>query len=96
MKLSFDEELWQRLGHERLLVETRWPEPDPDWTVADTVTVPVQVNGKRRSEILLPRGSSREEAETMALADVAVRRAMEGRTPRRVVVVPDKIVNVVV
>ena len=50
------EELWQALGHERLLVETAWPEADPAWTVADSVIVPVQVNGKRRAELELPRG----------------------------------------
>ena len=53
------EELWQLLGHERLLVETPWPEADPAWLVADTVIVPIQVNGKRRAELELPRGSSR-------------------------------------
>lgn len=90
------EELWQRLGHERLLADTRWPEADPAWTVADTVVLAVQVNGKRRAEIELPRGASQAEAEALALADQAVRRAMEGRPPRRVIVVPDKIVNLVV
>ena len=90
------EELWQRLGHGRLLVETAWPEADPAWTVADSVVVGVQVNGKRRAELELPRGCAREAVEAMALADPAVRRAMGGKPPRRVVVVPDKIVNVVV
>ena len=90
------EELWQRLGYERLLADTRWPEADPAWTVADTVVLAVQVNGKRRAEIELPRGASQAEAEALALADQAVRRAMEGRPPRRVIVVPDKIVNLVV
>ena len=90
------EELWQRLGHEHLLVDTAWPEADPAWLVADTVVVAVQVNGKRRAEIELPRGSTREAAEAAALADQAVRRAMDGKLPRRMVVVPDKIVNVVV
>lgn len=90
------EELWQRLGHERLLADTCWPEADPAWTVADTVVLAVQVNGKRRAEIELPRGASQAEAEALALADQAVRRAMEGRPPRRVIVVPDKIVNLVV
>jgi leucyl-tRNA synthetase len=90
------EELWQRLGHERLLVETAWPEADPTWTTADSVVVAVQVNGKRRAELELPLGCPREEAESRALADAAVRRAMAGKPPRRVVVVPDRIVNVVV
>jgi leucyl-tRNA synthetase len=91
------EELWRLLGHEdRLLVDTAWPVADPAWLAADTVTIAVQVNGKRRAEIELPRGCGKEEAEAAALADAVVQRAMEGKTPRRVVVVPDKIVNVVV
>ncbi|MFO1036148.1 MAG: leucine--tRNA ligase [Geminicoccaceae bacterium] len=90
------EELWQRLGHDRILAETAWPVADPAWTAADTVTVVVQVNGKRRAELELPRGSSNDEAQALALANDNVQRAMEGRSPRRVIVVPDKIVNVVV
>ncbi|MFO1075422.1 MAG: leucine--tRNA ligase [Geminicoccaceae bacterium] len=90
------EELWQRLGHDRLLVDTPWPEADAAWTVADTVVLAVQVNGKRRAEIELARGADKAEAEALALADPAVQRAMEGKPPRRVIVVPDKIVNVVV
>ena len=90
------EELWQLLGHERILVETPWPVADPAWLAADTVIVPIQVNGKRRAELALPRGSSPAQIEALALADAAVQRAMEGKPPRRVVVVPDKIVNVVV
>ena len=90
------EELWQTLGHERLLVDTSWPVADPAWLTADRVVVPVQVNGKRRAELDLPRGSPAAEVEALALADAAVRRAMDGKPPRRVVVVADKIVNVVV
>ena len=90
------EELWQALGHDGLLVETRWPSADAAWLATDTVTMAVQVNGKRRAEIELPRGSSAGEAEALALADAAVQRALEGKAPRRVVVVQDKIVNVVV
>jgi leucyl-tRNA synthetase len=90
------EELWQLLGHDRILVDTPWPVADPAWLTADSVIVPIQVNGKRRAELELPRGSSPATVEALALADVAVRRAMDGKPPRRVVVVPDKIVNVVV
>ena len=86
----------ERLGHDRLLVDTPWPEADAAWTVADTVVLAVQVNGKRRAEIELARGADKGEAEALALADPAVQRAMEGKPPRRVIVVPDKIVNVVV
>ena len=89
------EELWQRLGHASLVVETAWPVADPDWMVADTVTVGVQVNGKRRAEIELPRGVAAAVARDKALTLPSVQRALDGRPPRRVIVVPDKIVNVV-
>ena len=89
------EELWERLGHATLLADTPWLTADPAFLVEDTVTLPVQVNGKRRSEIRVPKGADRATVEAAALADPAVRRALDGKSPRRVVVVPDKIVNVV-
>ena len=90
------EELWSRLGHEVLLATHAWPVADPSFLGEDEVTVAVQVNGKRRGEVRLPKGSSKEALERAALAEPNVQRAMEGRPPRRVIVVPDKIVNVVV
>jgi leucyl-tRNA synthetase len=89
------EELWQRLGHDRLLALTPWPKADPALLSADTVVVAVQVNGKRRAELRLRPGAAEDEARAAALADPAVLRAMAGKPPRRVIVVPDKIVNVV-
>ncbi|HEX5794393.1 MAG TPA: leucine--tRNA ligase, partial [Geminicoccaceae bacterium] len=90
------EELWQRLGHEALLADSPWPQADPAWLVEDHVTVAVQVNGKLRATIALPSGSDREAAEAAALAEPNVVRSLEGRPPRRVIVVPDKLVNLVV
>jgi leucyl-tRNA synthetase len=90
------EELWERLGHQRLLAETSWPVADPAWLAAEEITVAVQVNGKRRAEIRLVPGAPESAAREAALADEAVQRAMGGKPPRRVIVVPDKIVNVVV
>jgi leucyl-tRNA synthetase len=90
------EELWQRLGHDRLLAETAWPVADPAWLAAEAVVVAVQVNGKRRAEVRLPPGAAEAEAREAALAEPAVQRAMGGKPARRVIVVPDKIVNVVV
>jgi leucyl-tRNA synthetase len=90
------EELWQRLGHGTLLADARWPQADAAWLVEDRVTVAVQVNGKLRATISLPRGSNGASAEAAALAEPNVRRAIEGKKVRRVIVVPDKIVNVVV
>jgi leucyl-tRNA synthetase len=90
------EELWQRLGHDVPLADTPWPQADAAWLVEDRVTVAVQVNGKLRATITLPRGSDRATAEAAALAEANVRRGIEGRPLRRVIVVPDKVVNVVV
>jgi leucyl-tRNA synthetase len=69
---------------------------DPAWLAADSVTLALQVNGKRRGEIELPAGSDEALVRERALADEAVVRAMAGKAPRRVIVVPDRIVNVVV
>ena len=90
------EEAWACLGHERLLAEMAWPERDTGLTTADEVTLPIQVNGKRRGEIRMVKGADRATVEAAALADAATVRAMEGRPPKKIVVVPDKIVNVVV
>ena len=90
------EELWQRLGHGTILADTPWPVADPAWLAADNVTIAVQVNGKRRGEIALPAGAAEEVVREQALAAEAVQRAMAGKPARRVIVVPDRIVNVVV
>jgi leucyl-tRNA synthetase len=90
------EELWQRLGHDVLLADTAWPQADPDWLVEDQVTIAVQVNGKLRATVALPAGSDRQSVEEAALAEPNVRRDLEGKRLKRVIVVPDKIVNLVV
>ena len=64
--------------------------------VSDTITLPIQVNGKRRAEINVPADLSKEEVEKRALADQAVIRTLDGATPKKVIVVPGRIVNVVV
>jgi leucyl-tRNA synthetase len=90
------EELWQRLGNTTLLADAAWPQADPAWLAEDRVTIAVQVNGRLRATISLPRGSDRATTEAAALAESNVRRGIEGKPLRRVVVVPDKVVNVVV
>jgi leucyl-tRNA synthetase len=90
------EELWQALGHERLLADEAWPVADPALVVEDTVTIAVQVNGKLRATIELPRDSEQAAAESAALAQPTVQRAMEGKRPRKIILVPNRIVNVVV
>ena len=89
------EEAWAALGHDRLLAETSWPERDASLSGADEVTLPIQVNGKRRGELRMPKGASRAAVEAAALADPATVRALEGLSLKKIVVVPDKIVNVV-
>ncbi len=90
------EELWQRLGHRTLLVDTPWPVADPVMLVDETVTVGVQVNGKLRGTIEIAKDSGDDDARAAALALPNVAKAMAGRPPRKIVVVPNRIVNVVV
>jgi leucyl-tRNA synthetase len=90
------EELWQKLGHETLLADTEWPAYDSAALVDDVITMAVQVNGKLRGTIEIARDADQEIAETQALAVENVQRAMEGQPPRKVIVIPNKIVNVVV
>ena len=89
------ESCWQRLGGEGLLADRPWPTADPARLVEDIVVLPVQVNGKLRGRLEVARGSESADVEAAALALDSVQRQLEGRAPRRIVVVPDKIVNVV-
>ena len=90
------EDVWARQGGEGLIALATWPQADPAMLVSDTVTLPIQVNGKRRSEITVPVDMPKEEVEKIALADHAVIRSLDGATPKKVIVVPGRIVNVVV
>jgi leucyl-tRNA synthetase len=89
------EECWQALGHESLVAETGWPEVETGLLSVDTVLLPVQVNGKKRAELTVAVDAPPKEVEAAALALEPVQRFLEGRPPRRVVVVPNRIVNVV-
>ncbi len=89
------EEAWGELGHATLLADTPWPQADQSLVVDDTVTIAVQVNGKTRGTIDLPRDCPKDKAEAAALALPAVERQLDGKAPRKVIVVPNRIVNVV-
>jgi leucyl-tRNA synthetase len=89
------ETCWEALGHKSLLVEEPWPAADPALVRADTITIAVQVDGKRRGEIAIPRGADDAAVKASALALEGVTRALAGKTPRRIVVVPERIVNIV-
>jgi leucyl-tRNA synthetase len=90
------EECWARLGYNTLLADQPWPKPEAALLVDDTVTIAVQVNGKRRDEMTVARSADKGEIESAALQLEAVVRALEGRPVKRVIVVPQRIVNVVV
>jgi len=90
------EELWSRLGYAQCIAHEAWPEADTSLLVKETVTLAVQVNGKRRAEIEVPVDADRAAVEAAALAAPAVVRHMAGRSPRKLIVVPGRLVNVVV
>ncbi|MSP50086.1 MAG: leucine--tRNA ligase [Alphaproteobacteria bacterium] len=89
------ESLWQALGHAELLVDQPWPSADPRLVVDDTVTIAVQINGKLRGTIELPRDADRSATEAAALGQADVAKHVAGRAPKKVIVVPNRIVNVV-
>ncbi len=88
--------LWQELGHEGALIDERWPEPDQSALAQDTVELIVQVNGKLRGRVRVPSGADESVARSAALADADVQRFMGGASPKRVVYVAGKLVNIVV
>jgi leucyl-tRNA synthetase len=96
MTPHFAEEMWQALGHEKPLTETPWPEFDATLARDDVILMPVQVNGKKRAEIEVGRGADRETIEGLVMASPDVARFLGGQAPRKVIVVPGRIVNVVI
>jgi len=90
------EEVWAMLGGEGFVTTAPWPEADPAMLATDTVTLPIQVNGKRRSEITVPKDLAPAEVERLVLEDESVARALGGLAPKKLIVVPGRIVNVVV
>src|SRR2546423_14334413 len=89
------EECWARLGGEGMIADAEWPSFDPALLVDDEVTLAVQVNDKLRDTLTAPRGLDRAAAEALALASDKVQRQLAGTAPRKVIVVPDRLVNIV-
>lgn len=89
------EEFWHQLGHEESVVDAEWPTWDEKYLVEDSVRYPVSFNGKMRYTIDVPAGTSKEDVEKIALADAGAAKWLGDKTPRKVIVVPGKIVNVV-
>ncbi|MGE0046630.1 MAG: leucine--tRNA ligase [Hyphomonadaceae bacterium] len=89
------EESWEALGQEGFVTAAAWPLPDPVLTAESVVTLPVQVNGKRRAEIAVAKGAAEDDVRAQALAHEGVAAFLSGLTVRKVIVVPDRIVNIV-
>jgi leucyl-tRNA synthetase len=89
------EESWAHLGQGGLVADAEWPTFDPSLLVDDQVTLAVQVNGKLRDTLTAPRGLDKAAAEALALASDKVQRQLGGASPRKVIVVPDRLVNIV-
>jgi len=90
------EECWASLGHQALVAQAPWPQLEPDLLIENTVMLPVQINGKKRAEVMAPRDAKPAEIEAAVLALDAVKRALDGKRAKKVIVVPGRIVNVVV
>ena len=89
------EEAWHRAGGEGLIAAAAWPEVDPAMLVEDEVTIAVQHKGKLRDTLTAPKGASKEMLEEMALASEKVQRSLDGAEVRKIIVVPDRLVNIV-
>jgi leucyl-tRNA synthetase len=89
------EECWAALGHKTLVASEPWPKLEPDLLVEDMITLPVQINGKKRADVTVPRNATSAEIEAAVLTLDAVKKALDGKPPKKVIVVPLRIVNVV-
>lgn len=89
------EESWAALGHDTLVATQPWPAVEPDLLIENTLTLPVQINGKKRADVTVPRDAGKDAIEAAVLALDAVQKALDGKAPKKVIVVPQRIVNVV-
>ena len=89
------EECWAALGHETMVAEARWPDFDPALVADNTIVLPVQINGKRRGEVEVARDADNADVEALTLSQDFVQRHLDGGTPKKVIVVPNRIVNIV-
>jgi len=89
------EECWAALGHDTLAAQAPWPQVERDLLIEDTLTLPVQINGKKRADVTVPRDAANADIESAVLELDAVKRALDGKAPKKVIIVPQRIVNVV-
>jgi leucyl-tRNA synthetase len=90
------EECWAALGHKTLVAIETWPKIETELLVESTITLPVQINGKKRADVTIARNAEKSDIEAAVLSLDAVKKALEGKSPKKVIVVPQRIVNVVV
>jgi leucyl-tRNA synthetase len=90
------EAIWAHQGGQGLIAHAPWPKADPALLAEDEVTLPIQINGKRRDEITVAKDMSKDELEALVLQNKAVVKALDGATPRKLIIVPGRIVNVVI
>jgi leucyl-tRNA synthetase len=96
MTPHLSEEIWERLGEKKLVAREPWPTVDETILSDDTVVMPIQVNGKRRGQIEVQKDLEPSEIENLAIAEEAIQRALNGAIPKKIIVVPGRIVNVVI
>jgi leucyl-tRNA synthetase len=89
------EEAWAALGHDTLVALEPWPTLEPELLIENTITLPVQINGRKRADVTVARDASNASIESSVLALDVVKRALDGKPPKKVIVVPQRIVNVV-
>jgi leucyl-tRNA synthetase len=90
------EECWKALGHKSLVATQPWPVFDPALIVENDVTMPVQINGKKRGDLTIARDASQSDMEAAVLELDFIKAALNGARPKKIIVVPQRIVNVVV
>ena len=90
------EECWERIGGKDLVSASSWPKIDASLLKDDSITMPVQINGKKRAEVQVPAEADKDEVEALAFKDPAVEPHLSGKTVRKVIVVPGRIINIVV
>jgi leucyl-tRNA synthetase len=89
------EDCWASLGHKSLVASEPWPRVEPALLVEDSITLPVQINGRKRDDVTVARNAGEADVQSAVLALESVKRALAGKPPKKVIVVPQRIVNVV-
>jgi leucyl-tRNA synthetase len=91
----FSEELWEALGNRESILKTRWPDYDPEAVLEDEILIVIQINGRLRDRMTIPASFGEEEVKAWALKSERIRKLIEGKEIKRVVLVPQKLVNIV-